>query len=1011
MAVSTADIQKLYIAYFGRPADRDGLQYWKRIAETNPGGLTFVARELGSSPEFETNVIKPLVVNNQPPSTEKIIENYYQNLFGRKPDAQGLAFYKDKVDKGLIPLQDLGYYIANPPPGKDYDTLQNKITKAEKITNEATWGDASNIGINYDKKNKKWSWTPEKTDYPTNLKTDYATDKTVRVSVGWRRECVGPWWRRRCSNVEQFADVPDSNNETNRILNEQNKRLNAENDRLNKINTEKNAAYARVLSAAFRSEGGDYLSNASILKNVSARLQEAGADKASADAFADNVQNDFKDFYRTEKLQKWDINLGAKPPYGDFDPKYYKENNPAAAKQWADAVANDDIDITERYDENTFYLQHYTTQGKPAGIRGNAPEETKEAKAYVERKPTAKDIQDARNLQLGIDLDTQANRVLNIPEVASEWQKAKNRDPYWVNLAKEKFLDIDKPEEFAVLFRLSDRPEDKQVSLNYNINAGYGITQLEDAINQAVGEKATIDVKKFGALAQNVLKDTIAEMKQAKQKEEFLGLLGGFSGFGEIVNINKTLADSILNDTGVGGILSFTSAGKAEESLEKSLQGITGVRNNATYNWQQWFDNQLKTKYNKAVELGYDTGTAKQMVKVEADFARNFIDKYLTPRFNQSKSMDEFVEYLDVRQEEQNPFQTQDMVNAVKQIAELRANKYLSDIQNASDRYFDSDFYFNPTGNIARQDSYLKQATTVNKDWENAKNGDPYWAQQAYRFGIDIKNKKDFARMHFQVKGQGLGYDAADDILNAGKIQTEIYDRILPALKDEALKQGSVFGQFITPEEFADEMLKGLDPSDKSTWDEVLQRYGLTDFKGTVEELKEYIKQTLRTGSAQEIREQIKYLNDKRQRPTQQVLGLTYIERPEDYKDQMATPQTELYKVFQSAGYQGTEDEFYNNFFPDLDRSEQAVLTKAGSNEALKTYGLDFSDPFASLGTVESFFGDEEDTKTSKTTSSDIPSKPSSFFSLDFEDEDDTNYKSKSGEKILGEFTSMFKGL
>ena len=175
-------------------------------------------------------------------------------------------------------------------------------------------------------------------------------------------------------------------------------------------------------------------------------------------------------------------------------------------------------------------------------------------------------------------------------------------------------------------------------------------------------------------------------------------------------------------------------------------------------------------------------------------------------------------------------------------------------------------------------------------------------APSANRFGIDVNDKDAFARVHFQVKGQGQGYDAAKDILTAGGVQDEIYNNILPALKEEALKQGSVFGQFITPEEFADEMLRGLDPADKSTWEEVLQRYGLTDFKGTVDELKEYTVGTLRTGSAQEIREQIKYLNEKRQRPTQAVLGLTYIERPEDYKDEMATPQTELYKVFQSAG-------------------------------------------------------------------------------------------------------------
>jgi len=719
-----------------------------------------------------------------------------------------------------------------------------------------------------------------------------------------------------------------------------------------------------------------------------------------------DLENQFKIFYRIEKLQQWDSALGAKPLYGDFDPKYYKQTYPQVADEWKAAVANDDIDVTERYGENGYYLQHYTSQGKPAGFRGNAPEATNAAKQYVETKPTDRDLQAVRDLQLGIDAATQTDRLLKIPEIADAWEKAKRDDPYWRQLAKDNYLNIDKPDEFVTLFRISDRPQDKQVSLNYNINTGYGITELEDALNQAVGEKATVDVKRFGALAQDVLKQTIREMKKAKSKEEMLGLLSGFGAFGEITNINKELSNAILGDTGVGGILSFTSAGKAEESLEKSLQNITGVRNNATYNWQQWFDNELKNRYQQDLELGYTTKEANEQIKIQGDFARKFIDDYLVPRFNTARSMDEFVEYIDIRQEEQNPFQTQDMVNAVNLVADLRAKQYLDQIKKVGDRYFDSEFYFNPVGNKARKEDYTTQASTVASDWEAAKNGDPYWAQQAYRFGININDKDAFARIHFQVKGQGRGFDAAKDILTAGGVQDEIYNNILPALKEEALKQGSIFGQFVTPEEFADEMLRGLDPNDKTTWQEVLQRYGLTDFKGTVEELKQYVIETLRTGSAQEIREEIKYLNERRQRPTQQVLGLTYIERPEDYKDQMATPQTELYKVFQGSGYQGTEDEFYEKFFPDLDRSEQTLLTKAGSDKALKTYGLDLSDPFASLGTIESFMDEEKD---SKDTTGD---KPSSFFRLGLgEDEEETKYKTKTGTQILGEFTSMFKGL
>lgn len=767
-----------------------------------------------------------------------------------------------------------------------------------------------------------------------------------------------------------------------------------------------NTAVNTLIQKAQTSRGGDYASVRDSFLNTDLGLVENGYTQDKANEFKNSLVDSFKDFYRSEKLESWDPALGSKPLYGDFQPSYYEGINPVAAQQYSAAVANDDIDITERYGKTNFYYWHYTTQGKPAGLRGNAAETTEQANKYLEKKPTDKDLQDVRDLQLGINTATQTQRLLNIPEIAAEWEKARNGDPYWSQQAKKKFLDSSKPDEFAVLFRLSERPEDKQVSLNYNINAGYGVTELEDALNQAVGEKAVVDAKRFGALTQNVLQDTIKEMKKAKAQEETLGLLSGFDGFSEIMDINKTLTNSILGDTGIGGMLSFTSAGKAEESLEKSLQNITGVRNNATYNWQQWFDNALKTKYDQDLELGYTTAEATDQIKIDSEFARQFIDDYLIPRFNTSKSMDEFVEYLDVRQEEQNPFQTQDMLNATSQVANLRAQAYLDQLRASNDRYFNSDFYFNPTGDKAREGKYAEQASTVTSDWEAAKKGDGYWAQQAYRFGVDVNDKEAFARMHFQVKGQGKGYDGADDILNAGKVQDEIFNKILPALKEEALKQGSVFGQFVTPEEFADEMLRGLDPEDKTSWNEVLQRYGLTEFKGTVDELKEYIKETLRTGSAQDVREKIKYLNEKRKRPTQQVLGLTYIERPEDFKDELSKPTTELFNVFQSSGYQGTEDEFYNNFFPDLDRSEQKLLTKSGKDSALTSFGLDLSDPFASLGTIESFL-DENTTTTDEKTE---PSS-SSFFSLGSEEDEDTNYKSKTGEKILGEFTSMFKGL
>lgn len=863
------------------------------------------------------------------------------------------------------------------------------------------------MALTYNALNRQWNNVQEKTDnpiydlegmLPTNQANDYWAGFATPIALGYRPTA---------NDYQTFRNKGDSDranaatNQQREASNQQLARINAENTTLNELNTKKNNVYNKVVATASTARKGDYLSQRKTIR-------ELDIDETTRK----ELETSYRQFYVNEKLDKWDPALTAKPLYGNFDVAYYKKNNQDVEKAWQKFVADDDVDIVERYGENGFYANHYTNQGKKENRRANAAEIAEETKKYKELKKTDAEIQEIREKQLNLDPATQSSRLMGEGSaILAAWTKAKEGDSYWVNQGREKFLDITKKEDFFTLFRLSDRPEDKEVFKKAVGSAG-GISELENEFNSIVSENELIETKKFSALTQDVLKQTIAEMKKAKGKEQMLSVLGGFGGFSEIMNINQELSNSIMGDSGVGGILSqMGSAGRAEDALEKKLQGITGVRNNATYNWQQWFDKTLKTRYEKDIELGYTAGAAEEKIKIESDFARTFIDTYLNPRFNTSRSMDEFVEYIDVRQEEENPFQTQSRISALKMTADLRTQSYLNAVKAQGDRSFDTNFYFNPTGDKARLNAYKDQALTVTQDWEEAKRGNAYWAQQAYRFGIDINNKEDFARIHFQVKGQGKGYDGADDIVNASKVRDEIYNKILPALKLESDKQGSVFGIFTTPEEFADEILKGLNPEDTAAWDEVLKRFGLTNFKGTLDELKQYIQETFRTGSAQTIRENIKYLNDKRKEPTQQNLGLTYIQRAEDYKTKQPAPDTELFKTFQSSGYQGSEEEFYKNFFPDLDRSEQALLTKSGRDNPLKTSGLDLSDPFASLGTIESFLGgDEEPDKVEKEEEKAEPS--SNFFRIGLGDEkEDDDYKSKTGSQILGEFTSMFKGL
>lgn len=879
------------------------------------------------------------------------------------------------------------------------------------------------MGITYDPPSKKWNIVYEKTDRPTNLPTNTPLLTSVNLGppygviplrsleaiqndinnfpAGTRN--LAPYYKNKAEYTA--AAAVHTRNEAIQKENQYNTELNKDNLKINTENQAKNAAYDKTYQVATTAKGGDYVTQREAIRSLQ------GID----DKLKSTLENNFKASYLNEKLETWDgSKLGAKPAYGDFDAAYYVKQNPELKAKWESYKANDDVDVINRYGENGYYLQHYTQQGRSLGLRGNAAEVTAAANQYLEKKPTDKELQAVRDLQLGADIDTQTTRLLAVPEIKSQYDKALAGDTYWTDLGKKNLLDPKKPDEFAALFRLSQRPEDKQIAFSRNINAGYGVTELEDAINTAVGEKGIVDVKRFGALAQNVLKDTIDEMNKARSKEAMLSYMNQMGDMKEILNIGKTLSNDIMGDSGIGGVLAFNDqSGLKQESLEKNLQNLSGVNNLTTYNWQQWFDTSLKEKYNKDIELGYTTDEAKENVKIDSAFAKDFIEKYLNPRFNQAKSMEEFVDYLDVQSKEQNPFQTQSLLDSTKLVADLRAQAYLDQIQKENDRGFNSTFYFNPTGDKSREQSYADQAKSVQADWEAAKKGDSYWASQAYRFGVDVNDKDAFARMHFQVKGQGQGYDAAEDILNAGKVTDEIYKNILPALNKEVITQGSVFGQFITPESFADQMTKGLDPGDSAKWDEVLKINGLTGFKGTLDELKAEIAGSIQGSSAEDIRTRIEELNKQGEKPTQENLGITYIQRDSDYTNKSAPADTQLYQTFKKAGYKGTEDEFYTNFFPDTDRAEQAFLTKAGSTEGLQmASGLTSKDPFEALTSVSSMFGDD-DTDTPFTTTSGTTKKTSSpsYFNLDLGlDDDDTGAtKSKSGQEFLSSFTFLFK--
>lgn len=774
--------------------------------------------------------------------------------------------------------------------------------------------------------------------------------------------------------------------------------------------------YNDIIKVFRNSNGGNYKG---LMEGLEASL--------TSEAFGDLVNSGDIDtlsgYYAGNKVDVWDSKtLGAQPPTGGFDSSYYRLNTKGggeALNQWNNAQSSvnvggnylPDLDITGRYNRDTYLHWYYTTQGKAAGDRGNAAELAGLPEEYTEYLTDA-DYQLYRDKVLGL-----ADRFDNL----QDWVDAQDPDVLkeWYNS-----LPSDQKEEYKAgtlpvptLDNIPDR-------LKGSIVMDKGTTILEGNLSTVLGPKEKQQQQMFGALTQDSLKKAAKQLQTMKLKEQQFDFYRGLEGFDEVVSLNESLANSILGDSGFGGILGFsTDPERAKESLEASLEKATGIpsRSNTVYNWQKWFDEQLLPSYEGGLTVTDPLDSSIEYT-IDADFAKDYIDRYLKPRFDTSRSMTEFVSYMDVKQNEQNVFQTQSALDSLRDIADVRAKAYLDGVKSTDPLNFDTDFYWNPTGNFSEDDpkfaKYEQQKQELADDWETAKTEgntalvpgtDWTWNQWAYYYGLDLNDADQFAKLHYQVKGAASGFDPAKDLITLKDAEDYIQETILPEIADEKLNIGDIsFLNFVTPEEYADKLLEGLSPEQqKEEWDKLLETLGLSGKDLGVEELRQYIIDAFQTGAAKEIRQSIKYLNEKKLRPTQERLGVEYIERPEDYVPQDSPYQTELYKIFKNAGYQGNEDEFYQNFMTDIDRGEMELLTQGQKGLTLggAYAGLTSKDPFEALTAIQGLFDTEDKASTTTTKTDSAPS----YFNI-FGDDKTEDYKSETGKKILGEFTSLFKG-
>ena len=116
-------------------------------------------------------------------------------------------------------------------------------------------------------------------------------------------------------------------------------------------------------------------------------------------------------------------------------------------------------------------------------------------------------------------------------------------------------------------------------------------TILEGELSTILGPKEQQQQRMFGALTQDSLKQAIAEYQKASQSQKEFEFYKGMPGMNEVLTINESLANSILGDSGIGGIYGFIGDQAAfQKQIETGISATTGIpsNNSAIYNWQKW---------------------------------------------------------------------------------------------------------------------------------------------------------------------------------------------------------------------------------------------------------------------------------------------------------------------------------------------------------------------------------------------------------------------------------------
>ena len=127
------DLQKLYVAYFNRPADTKGLAYYESVLEATKGDAKALATTMAAiSADFSTSAEYKAAYANM--SNADIVNTIYQNIFGHPADDAGKKFYADLLDAKKLTIDNVVTQVAGGAQGSDKTIFDNKVNASLAFT-------------------------------------------------------------------------------------------------------------------------------------------------------------------------------------------------------------------------------------------------------------------------------------------------------------------------------------------------------------------------------------------------------------------------------------------------------------------------------------------------------------------------------------------------------------------------------------------------------------------------------------------------------------------------------------------------------------------------------------------------------------------------------------------------------------------------------------------------------------------------------------------------------------